>query len=390
MKRKGFTLIELLVVIAIIAIIVALLLPAVQQAREAARRTACKNNLKQLGLALHNYHDVYLQFPGACYPQNNGTVGAAIVDGTPGGGVFSWGTMILPFLEETQLYEVLDVKRGSLAAAVTASQSGTVAQQGSMERLMDGFRCPSDAGPDLNDDGARTIRDQAAPADVSTSLSNYVGNNTDGFEQGAPADIVASALTADNATGDLVGGTAAAFVIGTTTIDMAALDPVNATGMFVNALRTANNTFARVAIRDLSDGTSNTIAVGERAWEFNFPGGGAKVEPRAANVFGSTNGIGDNNGTVTGGTNTGTLNDFCARAIVGGDGTTTPRINLNYSENSAANATRIAASGYSSLHPGGAQFCLGDGTVRFISENINVQTFADLADRRDGQVLGEF
>ncbi|MEM1063237.1 MAG: DUF1559 domain-containing protein, partial [Planctomycetota bacterium] len=67
-NRRGFTLIELLVVIAIIAIIVALLLPAVQQAREAARRTACKNNLKQIGISLHNYHDVHLTFPPGVTP----------------------------------------------------------------------------------------------------------------------------------------------------------------------------------------------------------------------------------------------------------------------------------------------------------------------------------
>src|SRR5579859_7854071 len=93
LKRKGFTLIELLVVIAIIAVLVALLLPAVQQAREAARRSQCKNNLKQFGLALHNYHDAYKMFP-------------------PGGDAQSWGNSnwlnwqakILPFIDQGPLY----------------------------------------------------------------------------------------------------------------------------------------------------------------------------------------------------------------------------------------------------------------------------------------------
>lgn len=95
MRRRGFTLIELLVVIAIIAILIALLLPAVQQAREAARRTQCKNNLKQMGLALHNYHDNYQFFP-------NGNVASSA-----GGWGLSWYARILPFVDQAPLYNQL-------------------------------------------------------------------------------------------------------------------------------------------------------------------------------------------------------------------------------------------------------------------------------------------
>src|SRR5262245_54986464 len=91
--RHGFTLIELLVVIAIIALLIALLLPAVQQAREAARRTQCKNNLKQIGLALHNYHDAHLVFPSGWIGVENG------VHDVEGGSGFGWGTMLLPMIE---------------------------------------------------------------------------------------------------------------------------------------------------------------------------------------------------------------------------------------------------------------------------------------------------
>src|SRR6056297_2334814 len=92
-RRAGFTLIELLVVIAIIAILVALLLPAVQQAREAARRSSCKNNLKQLGLAIHNYHDTHSRFPfGYMLDSSNLNVS-------------SFGTQILPFLEQSALWD---------------------------------------------------------------------------------------------------------------------------------------------------------------------------------------------------------------------------------------------------------------------------------------------
>ena len=102
LRCKGFTLIELLVVIAIIAILVALLLPAVQQAREAARRSSCKNNLKQIGLALHNYHDVHNVLPPGYLRYAN----SASTWSGPGWG---WGVMILPQIEMTGMYDALRI-----------------------------------------------------------------------------------------------------------------------------------------------------------------------------------------------------------------------------------------------------------------------------------------
>src|SRR6187401_1545370 len=110
--RAGFTLIELLVVIAIIAILIALLLPAVQQAREAARRTQCKNNLKQLGLALHNYESAFGVFPpgwvasqGLTYPPG----GANSTTGVDGHGSWSWAALVLPYVEQASLFNTLRV-----------------------------------------------------------------------------------------------------------------------------------------------------------------------------------------------------------------------------------------------------------------------------------------
>src|SRR6188472_2033110 len=104
-SRRGFTLIELLVVIAVIAVLIALLLPAVQQAREAARRTQCKNNLKQLGLALHNFHDTYSRFPPGCMPDLSGAQtdpGAnATVQASWGS---SWKVHILPYVDQAPMY----------------------------------------------------------------------------------------------------------------------------------------------------------------------------------------------------------------------------------------------------------------------------------------------
>ena len=98
MKTRAFTLIELLVVIAIIAVLIALLLPAVQQAREAARRTQCRNNLHQLGLAMHNYHDTHNTFPFGFIP---------MASPPPLGSGTTWGAMLLPFLDETAIYNSL-------------------------------------------------------------------------------------------------------------------------------------------------------------------------------------------------------------------------------------------------------------------------------------------
>ena len=138
--QKGFTLIELLIVVAIIGILVALLLPAVQAAREAARRMSCQNHLKQLGLALHNYHNTFGRLPASFYrvwpPLSTGTTSTF---GTPGWG---WGTMILPRLEQTALYEQLQVH--------TTRADGSPNMKRLAQTPLPVFRCPSDTGKKLN------------------------------------------------------------------------------------------------------------------------------------------------------------------------------------------------------------------------------------------------
>ncbi|MEZ6049772.1 MAG: DUF1559 domain-containing protein [Planctomycetaceae bacterium] len=111
-RNRGFTLIELLVVIAIIAILIALLLPAVQQAREAARRTQCKNNMKQIGLAFHNYHDVYGQFPlGDMLHVSASGAGPLTVTGVIQS--HPWSYSLLPYLDQGNVYNQIDGLGGS-------------------------------------------------------------------------------------------------------------------------------------------------------------------------------------------------------------------------------------------------------------------------------------
>ena len=294
-KRRAFTLIELLVVIAIIAILIALLLPAVQQAREAARRTQCKNNLKQIGLGMHNYHDVYLTFPPGYFTRT----------GTENGG-WGWGSLILPQIDQAPLYNQMQVGVRGLQEAQNIDLALTVVSS---------YRCPSDIAPDVNDTLRRQLREAVTNDIRSLGTSSYVAVSGNG----------------DTATAS------------------------NFNGIF----RRDNP----IRIRDITDGTSNTAMIGERCWEL------VGVPYRSgcwAGVGGAAN----------------PANDFDVMYFMGD------------SDAGRMNGTGVNSEGeldqFSSLHTGGAQFLLGDGSVRFISENIDGGTWENLGQRNDGQVIGEY
>ena len=146
LSRRGFTLIELLVVIAIIAVLVAILLPAIQQAREAARRSQCQNNLKQFGIAMHNYHETHSTFPSGYVGFSSGQAA----------GHYGWTVMLFPYMDQAGVYNTLNPQGDGIPAAT----SNPVFQ-----KLYAGFRCPSDIGPDVN------------PYFGNYSTSNYVANS---------------------------------------------------------------------------------------------------------------------------------------------------------------------------------------------------------------------
>jgi prepilin-type N-terminal cleavage/methylation domain-containing protein/prepilin-type processing-associated H-X9-DG protein len=175
--RRGFTLIELLVVVAIIAVLIALLLPAVQAAREAARRVQCINNLKQMGLALHNYHDALSVFPSgyiAYSPFKDGET-----DTSPG---WSWASMILPQLDQAPLYSSINVLLPVQAPANTTS----------VQTLLNGFICPSDQLPGQTfavTDGFGNTVATVAPTSYGACTGNdasdvALGLNNDGLGNG--------------------------------------------------------------------------------------------------------------------------------------------------------------------------------------------------------------
>ena len=199
MSHRGFTLIELLVVITIIAVLIALLLPAVQQAREAARRTQCRNNLHQIGLALHNYHDTHRTFPPGSANAANFGWNAPLT---------SWCSMILPFVDETALYNAMNFSSNtSTAGYISTIVANTTAGQARLAQ----YACPS----------------AADPAIVSVQRCNG-------------AQLREGSYVANNGSSDLGGnGVPAATAAGP---------------FYVNS---------RVQMRDVRDGTSNTFAIGE-------------------------------------------------------------------------------------------------------------------------------
>ena len=223
-RPAGFTLVELLVVIAIIGLLVALLLPAVQTAREASRRSACQNNLKQIGLGILNHENAKKAFP------------AGYTYFGVGERCWGWATFILPYVEQMELYQALQPDKRKLSAVCTAAASP--ADVAALQTRIAGYRCPSDAGPSLRDKNFGS----APPFKVASS--NYVGSSgcliisgTDGtYPNGYPAPYK------DFDCGGVFFGVP----------DRNATAVTPATGPL------------GVKISQITDGTSKTITVGER------------------------------------------------------------------------------------------------------------------------------
>lgn len=199
---RGFTLIELLVVMAIIAILIGLLLPAVQEVREAARRTSCKNNLKQIGLALHNYHQSFGHFPAGY--EAAGVSRSDPASAETGSGI-AWGVRILPQLEQENLYKHFD-----FGDPVTDHHN---LEHG--ETVLSVFRCPSDTGP-------ATFQITVGSATMELATANYVGMFGYGSVTTRPG-LGTGVLFRNSAIriADIKDGTTHTFAVGERTFELA-------------------------------------------------------------------------------------------------------------------------------------------------------------------------
>ncbi len=334
-RRRGFTLIELLVVIAIIAILIALLLPAVQQAREAARRTQCKNNLKQIGLALHNYHDTHTKFPPSRL--NVGMVGwGGPAQGGPAKYTNASGwTMLLPFFEQANLYAAYKPNEaaswsyvyGAYAPSDVAGNPDN--NYNVVKTKLAGLLCPTDS----NNDYFYTSSNQyysVSAANPGGARTNYDFNVWYGeyYYQGY-------------------------------SLKDQLMDPTNTFSQ-----RAMFGSSWSIDIAAVRDGTSNTVAVSEtirEVWNGVPPAWG-----------------------------------HAGHVQVGVDLAWYPINCWVYNNNDPAylymkkigRLANWATAG--SLHTGGSQVLLADGSVRFLSENIDTTTRQNLHYRADGRVLGEF
>ena len=347
-RPRGFTLIELLVVIAIIAVLIALLLPAVQQAREAARRSQCKNNIKQLGLAFHNYHDVYNTLPPGWVSANYQSAAGETT-------IWSWGAFLLPYLDQAPLFNT--VSPGTRRIDQNLALGG--ANAAALTSPLPVFACPSDTGPALNNFDGTLGYDAGSTTDFGT-YNRYVTNGTSNVAI-AKSNYVISADTGDSNTPAVLAAT---------------YGPPLGVGW----------ADSKVGLRDITDGTSNTIFVGERAF-------------RLKNLnIGAGNALGFSPATSVG-AYAGQQCRSCL-AVIG-----IPYWGINQTVTNPSHQSR----GYSSAHVGGAHFLMGDGGVRFVSENVDHKpnsiagsapdhsgpawidsVFERLLGRNDGQVVGDF
>jgi len=330
--RRGFTLIELLVVIAIIAILIGLLLPAVQKVREAAARSKCSNNLKQIGLALHNYHDTNNRLPPGCANDV-----APFGNGGNGWGS-SWKVYILPFMEQQAIAQQWQYNNNS--GYVNVSPNVNLINKVTIPN----YRCPSSPIPDFyassNNNGSIEM------------MSSYTG------VAGSSADSTAAGLTeCCNGSGGVVssGGT---------------LFPAN-----------------QVTLVGITDGTSNTVVVAEQSDHLrdvnNQPIPGPYTAITSQGPHGWTMGAAQG-GLVNGATqNVRPFNTTTTRWLINQRG-------LGDNAGNGTNNNTGPNVPWSSGHSGGAQCLLGDGHVVFIRDSTSIQTLQWLSTRASGETLPNY
>lgn len=332
-RRCGFTRIELIVVIGVIALLVALVMPAIQQQREAARRTQCRNNLKQIGLAMHNYHDTFGVFPPGYVINPEGPYLGA-----------GWSFFLLPYYDAAPTY-----------SAVYPQLTDGLQRNPRNEwyrRLYAALRCPSDNGQPLVAhvliSASDVVNGDVTPGalDVTNDFarSNYFANA--GYLQASVGGIASDASGEPTSLNPHLNSGSLGHSGTTFSTGHRYCDPKNFCGMF------GQN--SSVKLHDIKDGTSNVLMVGER------------YTPRdeAAGAVG--------HGTWVGVTD---CSSAAGLAMVLGD----TAVKVNAGAHQQAQTT-----GFGSRHVGGAHFVMGDGAVRFIPDTTDIEAYRRLSTIDDG------
>ena len=302
---RGFTLIELLVVIAIIAVLIGLLLPAVQKVREAAARTQCKNNLKQIGVAFHNYHAAHGSLPPGFASQ------AVTVDGPSLGPGWGWAAHLLPYLEQDNLYRQIDFTKDITHAANAQARVTSLKV----------FLCPSDSPPSLT----TTVSDGSGNPICDVAFSNYVG-------MAGVYEVSGYPDTSNGSPGVLLRN-------------------------------------SKVRVTDITDGSSGTLFVGERAWMWQ-----GKVRSPVTTWVGAVT-----NAVIPQTLNPGLGYEVEGVMVLTNSGTIAegrvPNNSLDHVEDANSNHTQ------------GVNFLFGDGSVRSISNSISPVVWVGITTRSGGEVV---
>jgi prepilin-type N-terminal cleavage/methylation domain-containing protein len=358
--RRGFTLVELLVVIAIIGVLIALLLPAVQAAREAARRSQCLNNLKQIGLGIQNYEDTRKEMCPAYLSAENGSA----VSGN-GGNFAAWPVLLMPFMEQTNVYELTNIR-----VAMTTDNPGAPLVNGSHRTLRETsiptYFCPSRRSPPqltTNPANNCTVGDYASVSITRGTRTSGAGPQPNpNNEKEWDGSMLPSRLFNTSANSLAVQGVT--------------LGPADWRSM---------TTFASIL-----DGLSNTAIVGEKAVHKDNLGNRNWHDGPYYYAGGDYNGTNPN---VPGGNNGGNLASF-TRAITGTGGTAfglSPAIPRKPTGDSACTAPTTTTGNcannphnrFGSWHPGVTLFLLGDGSVRPVNNAASDQTLRRFGCRND-------
>lgn len=363
-RSNGFTLVELLVVIAIIGILVGLLLPAVQSAREAARRMQCSNNLKQLSLSMHNYHDVYKATPLHMHRAAHDYGGAAAGDS----GNLSWYFGTLPFMEQSNAFNILPSEITGAGYSWNGIVSGNT-PLGQMARAkIPSFVCPSESVTNENVPGLANFNYVANAGPPRHLFIPGVGTSTSSRGFISHSRMSNSGPGTANCSGSLLGG--------------------------------SNNT---VRFRDITDGLSNTCAISESLVN---DGSGDSFDPRRNLYYTGSAMIQQPGANIAD-----VVADGLANHVNWASWSQYKGISWLYTSswekhlyNHVFPPNTISIPGYntdwfrcseadgaitpSSNHTGGVQISMADGSVRFVSDSVNIQTWWALGTRSGGEIIG--